>query len=141
MTNLSDFGNPVVLPKMSHSDTASAIQRRKERTHQQVEHEQRRLSCEAAGLPALYRLVEVADRDTGQSQVCGRFLLALYNSHAFPFNLTDLRRLEQPIWADCILVLGLDHRPRKEVHLLIEGGPEIWERLKTRWAPRQHAGQ
>ncbi|QXG32990.1 hypothetical protein KTT59_06535 [Pseudomonas viridiflava] len=85
-------------------------------------------------MPALCRLVEVARRDTGQSQVCGRFLLALYNSKTFPMNLCDLRRLDRSLWEDCISVLRVDRHPRKEIHLMLDDGPAIWEELKAAWA-------
>lgn len=113
---------------------ASMIERQKKWALQLAENENRRVAAEEAGIPALHRLVEVARRDTGQSQVCGRFLLAIYNSYAFPFNLTDLRMLDRSLWEDCISVLGLDQHPKKEVHRLIKDGPAIWEELKAAWA-------
>lgn len=98
-----------------------------------AEHQERRALAEKVGIPALNRLIEVARRDTGQSEICGRFLLSLYNGHTFPFNLVDFRNLDQSLWDDCMSVLFLDQRPKKEVHLWIEGGPAIWEELKSSW--------
>jgi hypothetical protein len=121
------------------SDSVNIARRQEAWSRQLMENEQQRAASEAAGLPALCRLVEVARRDTGQIEICGRFLLALCNSKAFPFNLSDLRSLERTIWEDCIAVLGLDQRPRKEIHLLIKDGPAIWEELKSTWAPDRQA--
>ena len=113
---------------------ADILERQKKRDLQLAEYKNRRAAAEVAGIPALHRLIEVARRDTGQSQVCGRFLLAIYNSRAFPFNLTDLRRLDRSLWEDCISVLRLDQHPKEEVHLSIADGPAIWEELKGAWA-------
>lgn len=108
---------------------------RQEKFLREIENRQeQRADAEKNGLPALQRLVEVARCDTGQSQVCGRFLLGLYNGYAFPFNLIDLRRLDESLWNDCISVLKLDQRPKKEIHLLINDGHAIWEELKVAWA-------
>lgn len=65
---------------------------------------------------ALKRLWEMAQRDHGGAGVCARFLLGLYNGHRFKFDLTDLRRLDDAVWQDCITVLGLDWTPIHEVH-------------------------
>lgn len=135
----SNFRQPGIYLKEKPTDSLSIVQRQEAWGRQMMEREQQRAASEAAGLPALFRLVEVARRDTGQSRICGRFLLALYNSNAFPFNLSDLRSLERTIWEDCIAVLGLDQRPRKEIHLLIKDGPAIWEELKSTWAPNRQA--
>ncbi|WP_448110348.1 DUF7673 family protein [Pseudomonas lini] len=113
---------------------ADMLERQKKWDRQLAEYENRRAAAEVAGIPALHRLIEVARRNTGQSRVCGRFLLAIYNSLAFPFNLTDLRRLDRSLWEDCISVLRLDQHPKKEIHLLIADGPAIWEELKGAWA-------
>lgn len=112
---------------------------RQERYWRECENrERRRASAEQNGLPALTRLIEVARRNTGQSQVCGRFLLGLYNGYAFPFNMTNLRRLDESLWDDCISVLKLDQRPKREIHLQLDDGPSVWEELKTAWATDCH---
>lgn len=49
---------------------------------------------EVAGITALKRLLPIAQRDSGQSGVIGRFLLGLYNGQAHRFDLTELRRLD-----------------------------------------------
>lgn len=93
----------------------------------------RTAAARAAGLPALRRLVDVAQRDTGQSRVCGRLLLGLYNGSAYPFSLVDLRLLDHALWQDCMAVLAMDQCPEKEVHQLIEDGCAIWDELKAAW--------
>lgn len=90
----------------------------------------------AAGIKALHLLLPVAQRDTGQSRVCGQFLLSLYNGDAFPFPLTHLRGLDSALWDACIALLRLDRRPEMEVHQYVENGEAIWSELKRKWAPR-----
>lgn len=68
---------------------------------------------------ALLRLWEVAQRDTGKSRVCARLVLGLYNGQRFPFDLTDLRLLDQSLLDDALAVIRMDARPAMEVHELI----------------------
>lgn len=65
---------------------------------------------------ALLRLWQVAQRDTGQSRVCARLLLGLYNGTRFPFDLTDLRLLDQALLEDALAVIRMDAAPATEVH-------------------------
>lgn len=103
---------------------------------EQQEDQRQRLK---AGIPALDRLVEVARRDTGQSRVCGRFLLGLYNGGYYRFNLNDLRGLDTELLDDCLAVLRMDARPVREVHQLIEGGEAVFRSLRMAWATGEEA--
>ncbi|MCY1426092.1 hypothetical protein D9M71_419030 [compost metagenome] len=87
-----------------------------------------------AGIPALDRLVAVAQRDTGQSEVCGRFLLGVYNGPFYRFDLTELRRLDNELLEDCLAVLRMDANPVKEVHRLIDDGDSVFRQLRMFWA-------
>lgn len=93
-----------------------------------------RPAIRAIGVDALLRLVPVAQRDSGQSGVVGRFLLGLYNGPAYPFDLTELRRLDAGLFDDCIAVLQLDNSPEQEVHTYIHNGDAVWESLRRNWA-------
>ena len=86
-----------------------------------------------AGEAALKRLLPIAQRDTGQSGVVACFLLGLYNGERFPFDLTELRRLDRKIFEDCLAVLRMDWSPEKEVHRYFERGNEIFEQLAIDW--------
>lgn len=96
--------------------------------------EAERPAIRAAGMEALQRLLPVAQRDTGQSRIVGRFLLSLYNGNAFPFCLTDLRGLDTQLWEDCLALLRLDRRPEVEIHQYVQDGENIWSDLKQAWA-------
>lgn len=92
--------------------------------------EARLVEWRAEGRPALQRLVPIAQRDSGQSVVVRRFLLGLYNGTDFPFDLTELRRLDQAVFNDCLAVLRMDWQPSVEIHQYI---PEHAELFKA-WA-------
>lgn len=82
-----------------------------------------------AGIPALYRLADVAERDTGQAATVRRFLLGLYNGYCFPFNLVSLRGLDKPLFDDCMAVLVLDARATaKEIHSYLKNGDASFQR-------------
>ncbi|MBC3871509.1 hypothetical protein HV832_13885 [Undibacterium oligocarboniphilum] len=85
------------------------------------------------GEAALRRLLPIAQRDTGQSGVIARFLLNMYNGDRFPFDLTDLRRLDYDVFDDCMAVLKMDFQPEKEVHRYFQNGGAIWEQLAQDW--------
>ncbi len=96
--------------------------------------DQERPAIRTAGIEALQRLVPVAQRDSGQSGVIGRFLLGLYNGQSFPFDLTELRRLDLGLFDDCLAVLRLDNTPEQEVHTYLPNGGAIWSEFRERWA-------
>ena len=89
---------------------------------------------ETRGAAALQRLFKVAKRDAGQCRFIARFLLGLYNGRRFPFDLTDLRGLDDELFEDCMAVLRMDARvKRQEVHLYVEGTGKAFEQLATDW--------
>lgn len=98
-----------------------------------AEEDAQRPAIRAAGLASLGRLLPVAQRDSGQSGVVARFLLSLYNGTAYPFPLTDLRKLDTALYQDCIAVLHLDSRPEQEVHTYVVNGDAIWDGFKKVW--------
>lgn len=93
-----------------------------------------RQAIEEAGFEALQRLYEIALRDAGQCRFVARFLLGLYNGQRFPFDLTDLRGLDQAIFNDCMAVLHMDARlATREVHTYFEEGHRKFEDLARLW--------
>jgi hypothetical protein len=92
--------------------------------------ETERQTVTKAAIPALERLLRIAERDTGQSETVRLFMLGFYNGYAFPFNLTKLRSLDKSVFDDCLLVLTLDARvTAQEIHLYFNNGGELFERL------------
>ena len=86
------------------------------------------------GVPALERLVEVAEGDSHQSRHIRRFLLALYNGAQWPIDLTRLRVLDPDLQIDILAVLQLDW-VGDEVHGYIRDGDDIW---KHWWERESH---
>ncbi|ABM21352.1 hypothetical protein [Marinobacter nauticus] len=85
------------------------------------------------GKVALFRLLPVAMSDTGQSSVVTRFLLGLYNGRRFPFDMTELRRLDRALILDCLAVLEMDWLPEMEVHRYFENGSALFEQMADRF--------
>lgn len=85
------------------------------------------------GKVALFRLLPVAMCDTGQSSVVARFLLGLYSGRRFPFDMTELRRLDRALILDCLAVLEMDWLPEMEVHRYFENGGALFEQMAERF--------
>lgn len=86
--------------------------------------ENRRLLAQfdAEELDAVRGLFDVARRlwDTGGGGTVARLLLGIYNGGRFPFDLTDLRRLDNNNLAMALTVLQMDARYcRAEVHVIL----------------------
>lgn len=92
------------------------------------------------GVLALARLLNLARNNpgTGQGRRIAAFLLSLYNGSRFKFDLTDFRSLDDDIFADCLLVLKMDHAPKQEVHQYFVNGGRIWEQLAEEWCIRDY---
>ena len=86
-----------------------------------------------AGLDALMALLEVAERDAGQSGVVARFLAGLYSGTDYPFDLTELRRLDADLFEHCLAVLRLDNHPSAELHSYVPDGEARWRRMIAAW--------
>ena len=93
--------------------------------------EKRRQLREDAGLPALTILIDAAHSGGGQARHIRRFLLGLYNSSHWPFELNRLRALDTELQQAALQVLALDWNGR-EVHTYLPHGDELfqswWER-------------
>jgi hypothetical protein len=85
------------------------------------------------GMQALRRLWAHANGITSQCKWTAAFLLGLYNGYRFPFNLTSFRALDDELVRDCLLVLLMDSRPKKEIHTLLGVGNEPFEALAKDW--------
>ena len=90
------------------------------------------------GEPALLRLINIANGDSGQCITVRKFLLGCYNGARFPFDLTDLRSLDTAIVQDCLSVLAMDSRLTQEVHRYIKNGSQVFEGwAQTVWSRGQ----
>lgn len=132
-------GSPMRKPDPEAQARARSVMeaRRREVDERQAELPAVRMEGEAA----LRRLLPIAQRDTGQSSVVARFLLNLYNGERFPFDMTDMRRLDFDLFDDCVAVLKMDFQPAKEVHHYFDDGGKIWEALAKDWGFMDYAGK
>lgn len=88
------------------------------------------------GVPALQRLVGVAERDTGQARSVRRLLLALYNAFEWPLDMRALRALDHELQMDALDVIQLDWCGA-EIHTYLAEGDEIFKRLWEAETPCQ----
>src|SRR5207249_151353 len=86
-----------------------------------------------AGLDSLTHLARIAEGDTGQCGIIARFLAGLYNGTAFPFDLTELRGLDDDLFEHCLSVLRLDNIPATEIHKYFPDGEVRWQRMIKDW--------
>lgn len=82
-----------------------------------------------AGLLALQQLVEVAQGDTHQPQHCRRVLLAVYNSYAWPLNLTSLRVLDDDLRRAALAVIEWSAVSDRELHEYLPNGHQLMQRF------------
>lgn len=124
---------PGMLRTRSPEDDARLRQLADEAMREARQRDAERPRIQAEGIAAMLRLLPVAQRDSGQSSVVAKFLLSLYNSRRFVFDLTEFRRLDYKLFDDCMAVLKMDHAPSQELHLHIENGGAIFEDLANTW--------
>lgn len=87
-----------------------------------------------SGKAALFRLYEFAQGDTGQCRTIVWFLVGLYNGSAYPFDLTELRGIDDALFEDCMAVLRMDARHCvQEVHEYFEDGNRKWKQMISEW--------
>jgi hypothetical protein len=84
-------------------------------------------------LAAVARLWEHANGASGQCRHTAAFLLGLYDGFRFPFDLTNFRRLDADLFADCLLVLTMNYAPDKEVHRVLGVDGKKFELLAQCW--------
>lgn len=90
------------------------------------------MSENMSGTEALQRLIEVAQRDTGQSEILRLLLLSLYNGDGFPLAPYRLRVLDRNLKEDVFEVLRMDLviHPKAEIHQVIPGTEHLWREWK-----------
>ena len=92
------------------------------------------LDIEALGVPALKRIMNFAEgSDTGGASVLAKILLGCYNGAHYPFDISELRRLDSQFLDDVLAVLRMDARARIEVHRHFENGGERFAALSAKF--------
>ena len=85
------------------------------------------------GVPALKRLIKVAQGSSGQCPRVASFLAGCYNGIRCPVDLTDLSALDFALSEDILRVLRMDRWRQREVHDYIDNGSAIFEAIIARW--------
>lgn len=78
------------------------------------------------GVPALEKLVDVAQGGSGQCHYIRRFLLGLFNGQSWPFDMTQFRGLDTDLQLAVLDVIELDWCGH-EVHIYLENGEELFQ--------------
>jgi len=88
----------------------------------------------SAGKAAIERLLQVAERDTGQSRRCGNFLLAWWSARECGgFDLTDLWKLDLDLAQDMVTVFALVSRWQHYPDSCKLGFGKRFEKLAVTW--------
>lgn len=81
------------------------------------------------GLPSLKRLAHIGLGDSHQPQHCRRVLLAIYNSNAWPLNLTTLRALDDDLRRAALAVIEWSAVSNRELHEYLPNGHQLMQRF------------
>lgn len=85
-----------------------------------------------AALDSLALLLQISQDDGGQAPVIVRFLAGLYNGRDFPFDLTELRDLDEDLKEHCLAVLRLHGRDAALIQNYFPDGAARWQAMITR---------
>lgn len=97
----------------------------------------RSLQATQAGAQAFARLLKLAEeRDSGQIPRIARFLAAMYNGQAFPFDMFELRAVDVAISDDMLCCLDALRWGRADLHTLIPDGDARVRAVIARWGLR-----
>lgn len=90
---------------------------------------------------ALQRLIDVAQKESGQPEIIRLFLLSLYNGNAFPLVPYRLRNLDRSLLEDALQVMRLDLIDvQTEIHLQIPGTEHLWREWRD-WYKASNGGK
>lgn len=88
----------------------------------------------AKGGQAYARLLTLAEtRDSGQVRRIARFLASTYNGEAFPFDLFELRGLDEAISDDMLACLDALRWAQTDLHRLVPDGARRIEAVIAQW--------
>ena len=90
-----------------------------------------------AGAQAFARLLALAEeRDSGQIPRVARFVAAVYNGEAFPFDLFELRAVDIAISDDMLCCMDALRWGRADLHSLLPNGDARVRAAIDRWGLR-----
>lgn len=94
-----------------------------------------------SGIQALQRLIDVAQKESGQPDILRLFLLSLYNGTAFPLTPYRLKSLDMNLREDVLEVMRLDLIDfPAEIHRIIPGTEHLWVEWRE-WYKASNGGK
>ncbi|MDH0494831.1 DUF7673 family protein [Comamonas aquatica] len=88
---------------------------------------------QAQSQAALRRLFEQASGFSSQAKDVARFLLSLWDSERFRFELSAFRSFDRAIVRDCLAALYWDSEVQAGIQKHIAGGAQALEELAAHW--------
>lgn len=86
------------------------------------------------GAQAFERLLRLAEtRDSGQVRRVARFIAAVYNGQAFPWDLFELRAVDVAIGDDMLACLDALRWGRADLQTLVPQGDHRVQQLLAQW--------
>jgi hypothetical protein len=96
--------------------------------------ELRKREATAKGGHAFERLLQLAEtRDSGQIRRIAFFLAATYNGEAFPFDLFELRSVDEAIGDDMLLCIDALRWGQSDLHSLVPDGDKRVKKVIETW--------
>lgn len=94
----------------------------------------RKAQATAKGGHAFQRLLHLAEtRDSGQVRRIALFIAATYNGEAFPFDLFELRAVDEAIGDDMLLCIDALRWGRVDLHSLVPDGDRRVRAVIDHW--------
>lgn len=91
--------------------------------------DQKHKTLDLKGSDAWKRLAVVAQKESGQSHHCRRILLSVYNSYAWPLDLTRLRVLDHDLQQAALTVIEWSLYASDELHEYTPIGNKLMQRF------------
>ena len=94
----------------------------------------RKAEATAKGGHAFQRLLQLAEsRDSGQVRPIALFIAATYDGDAFPFDLFELRAVDEAIGDDMLLCIDALRWGRTDLHSLVPDGDRRVRAVIDQW--------
>lgn len=94
----------------------------------------RKREATAKGGHAYQRLLQLAEtRDSGQIRRIALFLAATYNGEAFPFDLFELRAVDEAIGDDMLLCMDALRWGQSDLYRLVPDGDKRVKSVIEKW--------
>jgi len=94
----------------------------------------RQSEATAKGGQGYLRLLQLAEtRDSGQVRRVAQFIASTYNGEAFPFDLFELRGLDEAIGDDMLLCIDALRWGQSDLYHLVPDGDKRVKQVIERW--------